>query len=60
MMLCPFHADTNASMAVPANKPFFHCFGCGAKGDWVKYVMLKDGLSFREAKQRLESIAKGA
>jgi DNA primase len=60
MMLCPFHPDTNASFAVPANGHYFHCFGCGAKGDWVKYVMQKDGLSFREAKHKLELIAKGA
>jgi hypothetical protein len=57
MMLCPFHADKEPSLAVPIDKPVFHCFGCGAKGDWVKFIMLRDGIGFRDAKRRLEDLA---
>jgi hypothetical protein len=57
MMLCPFHADKEPSLAVPIDKPVFHCFGCGAKGDWLKFIMLRDGIGFRDAKRRLEDLA---
>jgi hypothetical protein len=57
MMLCPFHADHEPSMAVPIDKPLFHCFGCGAKGDWLKFIMLHEGVGFRDAKRRLEDLA---
>lgn len=57
MMLCPFHADHEPSLAVPVDKPLFHCFGCGAKGDWLKFIMLRDGVTFRDAKRRLEDLA---
>ena len=45
---CPFHkGDRTASMKVYNDN--FHCFGCGADGDIFKFVMLMDGLSFKDA-----------
>ena len=54
---CPFHdnAKTPAFVVKADSKQFFHCFGCGANGDVIKFVMLKQGLSFREAVELLES-----
>jgi DNA primase len=45
---CPFHVgDKNASLKI--YKDSFYCFGCGAGGDIFKFVMLMDGLSFKDA-----------
>lgn len=49
---CPFHnGDHTASMKIYRDN--FHCFGCGADGDIFKFVMLMDGLSFKDAFIRL-------
>lgn len=45
---CPFHkGDRTPSMKV--YKDGFYCFGCGAGGDFIKFVQLHDNLSFEEA-----------
>lgn len=46
---CPFHEDTHPSLSVSPDKGVFHCFGCGAAGDSLAFVMQKTGRSFREA-----------
>ena len=51
--LCPFHKEKTPSFTVSEEKGFFHCFGCGAHGDVVGFVMRSDGLSFPEAVERL-------
>lgn len=52
---CPFHGeDKTPSMQVTDN--FFKCYGCGAKGDLIKWVELSDGLNFVEA---IKHIAEG-
>jgi hypothetical protein len=52
---CPFHGEKDASFAVNVKKKFFHCYGCGVNGDVIRFVMLKQDLSFTEAVQLLES-----
>ncbi|MGE0480805.1 MAG: DNA primase [Phycisphaerae bacterium] len=47
--LCPFHADHNPSMYVSPTKQIFKCFSCGAGGDVIKFVQLRDRLEFRDA-----------
>lgn len=37
MTLCPFHADTQASLGFDNEKNIFHCFGCNAKGDIIEF-----------------------
>ena len=37
--LCPFHNEKTPSFTVSEEKGFFHCFGCGAHGDVIGYVM---------------------
>ncbi|NBH15595.1 DNA primase [Lachnospiraceae bacterium] len=44
---CPFHKEKTASMKI--YKKDFNCFGCGANGDIFTFVMLMDGLTFKEA-----------
>ena len=51
--LCPFHSEKTPSFTVSDEKGFFHCFGCGAHGDIIGYVMRVESLSFPEAIQRL-------
>ncbi len=51
--LCPFHNEKTPSFTVSEAKGFFHCFGCGAHGDAIGWVMKIEGLSFPEAVEKL-------
>ena len=51
--LCPFHSEKSPSFTVSEDKGFYHCFGCGAHGDVIGFVMQTEGLSFPEAAERL-------
>jgi DNA primase len=55
--LCPFHHEKTPSFYVVEDKSFFHCFGCGAHGDAVGFVMRSDNLDFIEAIEKLASEA---
>ena len=47
--LCPFHKEKSPSFHVNQEKQLFHCFGCGAGGNLVQFVMKAEGLDFVEA-----------
>lgn len=47
--ICPFHSDKDPSLSVSPDKGFFHCFGCGAGGNAINFVMKIEDVSFREA-----------
>ena len=53
MGLCPFHGEKSPSFSVSPAKQFYHCFGCGASGDAIKFLTEYSGLSFREAVDEL-------
>ena len=55
--LCPFHHEKTPSFYVVEDKGFFHCFGCGAHGDAIGYVMRADNLDFIEAIELLAAEA---
>ncbi len=50
---CPFHGEKTPSFSVSPSKQFYHCFGCGAHGSAITFLMQYEGLSFREAVQAL-------
>jgi len=47
--LCPFHGEKTPSFNVNPARGIFHCFGCGAGGNVVSFVMRMEGLSFPQA-----------
>ena len=57
--LCPFHDERTPSFTVSEDKGFYHCFGCGAHGDAIDFVMQFEGVSFRAAVGRLSDTACG-
>jgi DNA primase len=55
--LCPFHQEKTPSFYVVEDKNFFHCFGCGAHGDAIGFLMRAENLDFLEAVERLAAEA---
>ena len=53
MACCPFHKEKSPSFSVSPSKQFYHCFGCGAHGSAIGFIMEYQGLSFTEAVQYL-------
>ncbi|MBN2885549.1 MAG: DNA primase [Chromatiaceae bacterium] len=50
---CPFHDEKTPSFTVSPEKQFYHCFGCGAHGSAISFLMEFDRLGFREAVEEL-------
>ncbi|HMJ49633.1 MAG TPA: DNA primase [Burkholderiales bacterium] len=46
---CPFHNEKTPSFTVSPGKQFYHCFGCGAHGNAIDFVMEQTGMGFAEA-----------
>lgn len=46
---CPFHNEKSPSFTVSPTKQFYHCFGCGAHGTAISFLMEYNGLSFVES-----------
>jgi len=55
--LCPFHEEKTPSFTVSERKRFFHCFGCGAHGDAITFLMDHKGVPFMDA---VRELAQGA
>jgi DNA primase len=51
--LCPFHKEKTPSFHVNPERGFYHCFGCHASGDAIKFIQETEGLDFIEAVRRL-------
>jgi DNA primase len=51
--LCPFHHEKSPSFTVNDEKGFYHCFGCGAHGDAIRFLTENEGMSYPEAVERL-------
>jgi DNA primase len=53
---CPFHEDSRPSAGISPESDYFHCFGCGWKGDVITLVMVVQNKSFPEAITWLEEL----
>src|SRR5690606_40100728 len=51
--LCPFHDEMRPSFLVRPQVGYYHCFGCGASGDFYSFLREMDHVSFTEAVERL-------
>ena len=54
---CPFHKEKTPSFSVSPDKQFYYCFGCGAGGNALGFIMDHDNLDFPQA---VEELAKAA
>ena len=54
---CPFHSEKTPSFTVSPSKQFYHCFGCGAHGSAIGFLMQHAGIGFIEAVEDLASAA---
>jgi DNA primase len=54
---CPFHGEKTPSFTVSSTKQFYHCFGCGAHGTALGFLMDYEHLSFPDAVEELASLA---
>ena len=54
---CPFHNEKTPSFTVSQSKQFYHCFGCGAHGNAISFLMEYSGLSFTDAVSQLAEYA---
>ncbi|MFT5835844.1 MAG: DNA primase [Sulfurimonas sp.] len=50
---CPFHDEKSPSFVVSPSKGIYHCFGCGAGGDSIKFIMEYEKLNYPEALEKL-------
>ena len=55
--LCPFHGEKTPSFTVSPAKQFYHCFGCGAHGNAIGFLMAYSGLGYVESVKELASAA---
>lgn len=51
--LCPFHSEKTPSFTVNDKKRFYHCFGCGAHGDVIKFESETSGLSYKDSAYKI-------
>ena len=54
---CPFHFEKTPSFAINEVEQFYHCFGCGASGDVIKFVEKFETLDFYDACKKLAEYA---
>ena len=54
--LCPFHTEKSPSFSVSPAKQFYHCFGCGAHGNAIGFLMAYGGLGYVDAVKDLASM----
>ncbi|QBP29087.1 DNA primase [Mycobacterium phage Scorpia] len=58
--LCPFHGDEQPSASISVQYNAFNCFVCGVKGDLIKLIREREGVTFAEAKRIAEELSEGS
>ena len=53
---CPFHTEKSPSFTVSRDKQFYHCFGCGAHGNAISFLMEYERLDFVDCIEELASL----
>lgn len=53
---CPFHSEKTPSFVIYYHQQVYHCFGCGAHGSVIRFIMQHEGLSFYDVLQKLSSM----
>lgn len=56
MACCPFHEEKSPSFSVSQEKQFYHCFGCGASGNAIGFLMAYENLDFPRAVESLAQL----
>ena len=56
MACCPFHEEKTPSFSVNQEKQFYHCFGCGASGNAIGFLMAFENLDFPRAVESLAQL----
>lgn len=51
--LCPFHTEKTPSFTVHDDQGYYHCFGCGERGDAIDFIRQREGICFEEAVKSL-------
>lgn len=51
--LCPFHTEKSPSFTVKPSDGYYYCFGCGAQGDAIRFVMDFESIEFRDAVEKI-------
>ena len=54
--ICPFHDDTRPSLSIKPEDGIFNCFTCGTKGGAIKFIELKENMSFPDAVETLANM----
>jgi DNA primase catalytic core len=54
---CPFHGEKTPSFTINDEKGFYHCFGCGAHGDAIRWLVDQGGMAFMDAVRELAATA---
>ncbi len=54
--ICPFHDDTRPSLSIKPEDGIFNCFTCGKKGGAIKFIELKENMSFPDAVETLANM----
>jgi DNA primase len=55
--ICPFHDEKSPSLSVSPSRGLYHCFGCSAGGDVIRFIQTIENLDFTEAVERLAARA---
>lgn len=54
---CPFHGDDRPTMVIYGDRPEYFCFACSSRGDWIRYLMETQGMTFDDSLSTLTHVS---